>query len=189
MSGQPLGHTDAPVFLERFIHSEIYRAKPEVGAVVHSHSPAVLPFTVVASARLRPICHVCGFLANVGAPFDLADFAGPDSDLLVSAPSYGEALATHFGLSQVVLMRGHGFTVVGATLQEAVFRAVYTVRNSEIQRAAMALGEPKYLSDGEAAACDRTTRSQSSRAWDLWMNDLGSPESRVDGASGTQKIR
>ena len=56
---------DAPrPYLERFIHSEIYRARPDVRAVVHNRSPAVLPFGIVKSARLRPACHMCGFLGS-----------------------------------------------------------------------------------------------------------------------------
>src|SRR5580658_658894 len=130
------------LYLERFIHAEIYRARPDVGAVVHSHSPSVLPFSVVPSAPLRPISHMSGFL-NSGVPvFEIRDSAGNGSDLLISTPQLGRALAQTLGSRSVVLMRGHGSTVIGATLREAVFQAVYTEYNARVQREALALGEP-----------------------------------------------
>lgn len=159
-----------PLFLERFIHSEIYRRRPDVGAIVHSHSTAVLPFTVVPEAVVRPIFHMCGHLHGTPAPFDVADHAGPASNLLVRDADLGAALANHLGAATTVLMRGHGFTVVGETMPEATFRAVYTARNCEVQQAAMRLGAPIYLSEGEASACERTAAAQVGRAWDLWRN-------------------
>lgn len=159
------------LFLERFIHTEIYRARPDVGAIVHSHAPAVIPFSVVADVELRPICHICGFLAGTPRAFDLADHGGDGTDLLVSSPQLGGALAGQLGGASAVLMRGHGFTVTGRDIAEAVFRAVYTVRNCEIQSAAMALGVPRYLSSREAEACERTTAGQADRAWDLWTHE------------------
>src|SRR4029077_19020341 len=151
------------------IHAEIFRKRPDIGAVVHAHSRAVLPFTIVPSIRVRPACHVCGFLAGLTEPFDLAHHAGDGTDLLISNAEHGRMLARHLGSASVALMRGHGFTAVGSTIQEAVFRAVYTVHNCEIQRNAIGLGAPVYLTDAEAAACDRTTAGQANRAWDLWV--------------------
>ncbi len=168
--GESIGG-DGKLFLERFIHSGIYRARPEIGAVVHAHTAAVIPYSVVPEISVRPICHVCGFLAGTPDPFDLADHGGPETDLLISTRDYGDALASHLGSAAVVLMRGHGFTAVGRDLVEAVFRAIYTVRNCEIQSAALALGVPRFLTAGEAAACDRTTTAQATRAWNLWMRD------------------
>lgn len=165
----------ARLFLERFIHGEIYRRRADVHAVVHSHSTAVLPFTVVASAPVRPIHHMAGHLGGCPAPFDVADHAGPGSDLLIRDGALGCALATHLGEAAVVLMRGHGFTAVGADVPQATYRAVYTARNCEVQQAALALGEPRYLTDGEAVACDRASSGQVGRAWDLWRRDHACP--------------
>lgn len=173
LAAEPVSDPDARVFLERFIHSEIYLARPDVVAIVHSHAVAVVPFSAVPSVRLRPICHVCGFLAGVGQAFDIADHAGPSSDLLVRDAGLGSHLAAHLGEASVTLMRGHGFTCVGRSVEEAVFRAFYTVRNCEIQITAMGLGEPIYLTEGEMEACDETTAGQVGRAWGLWMCELG----------------
>ncbi len=177
LTGAPVSEPLARVFLERFIHSEIYRHRPDVQAVVHSHALAVLPFTVVPSVRLRPICHMCGYLHGTPAPFDIADHAGPATDLLIRSASLGAALARHLGDAAVALMRGHGFTVVGPGIPEVTYRAIYTARNCEVQLAALKLGDPIYLSHGEAAACDQAAMSQVDRAWNLWRRDHAAPAS------------
>jgi ribulose-5-phosphate 4-epimerase/fuculose-1-phosphate aldolase len=158
-------------FVERFIHSEIYSAYPNVHAIVHSHAPSVVPFTVSRATTVRPICHICGFLRNVGAPFEIADHAGPGTDMLVRDQRLGKALAQHLGDGAIALMRGHGFTTTGASIAQAVFRAVYTSVNCQLQQAAIALGDPRYLSDEEAAACEQSTDPQVGRAWELWVEE------------------
>ena len=174
LDGAAVAAPEARLFLERFIHGEIYRRRPDVHAVVHSHSPAVLPFTVVASAPVRPIFHMAGHLQGAPAPFEVADHAGPASNLLIRDGDLGSALAQHLGQAAVVLMRGHGFTAVGADFSESTYSAFYTARNCEVQQAAMALGEPRYLTEGEAIACDEAARGQVGRAWDLWRRDYAS---------------
>jgi HCOMODA/2-hydroxy-3-carboxy-muconic semialdehyde decarboxylase len=143
-------------------------------AVVHSHALAVLPFTVVSSVPLRPVCHVCGFLRSLKAPFDVAAVAGEGTDLLISSAALGRALADHLGEAKVALMRGHGFITVGGSIQEAVFNAVYTQVNARIQQEALRLGTPRYLTDSEAQACEATTLTQVGRAWDLWVKEYAS---------------
>jgi ribulose-5-phosphate 4-epimerase/fuculose-1-phosphate aldolase len=156
------------VYLERFIHSEIYRARPDVAAVVHSHSAAVVPFSVV-STRLRPVCHMCGFLGAGTPVFEIRDVAGRASDLLVRDARLGAALAQSLGRSAAVLMRGHGSTVVGSSLRQAVFRAIYTEVGARLQAEAMRLGPVTYLTEEEAAATAETNDSQIDRAWLLWL--------------------
>ena len=108
-------------YLERFIHSEIYRARPDVMAVVHSHSPSVIPFAVTRN-RLRPVFHMAGFLGGGSAHFEIRDEAG-DTDMLIRSPQLGRALVRSLGDCSCVLMRGHGSTVVGTSLEQAVYRA------------------------------------------------------------------
>ena len=121
-------------------------------AVVHSHSPAVLPFTVSRKARLQPICHMSGFL-GAGAPlFEIRDAAGEGSDLLVRDDGLGGALAESLGSANFVLMRGHGSTTVAPSLKLVVYRAVYAEVNARIQAQALQLGEPVYLTPQEAVA-------------------------------------
>jgi ribulose-5-phosphate 4-epimerase/fuculose-1-phosphate aldolase len=157
------------VYLERFIHSEIYRTRPDVVSVVHSHSPAVVPFSVVSGTKLRPICHMCGFLGAAAPVFEIRDVAGPGSDLLIRDSRLGAALAQSLGQSAVILMRGHGSTVVGGTLRQAVFRAVYTEVGARLQSEAMRLGPVTYLTEEEGEATARTNDAQIDRTWLLWL--------------------
>ena len=170
LQGKLLGGGGQKVYLERFIHAAIYAARPDVHGVVHSHAKAVVPFTIVKSARLRPVCHMGGFLSGVIPNFEIRDHAGMGSNLLITGMELGDALAKTLGQSAVVLMRGHGSTATGASLQQAVFRAVYTQTNAEIQAAGMALGEVTYLTDAEALAADEANTGQISRAWDFWLS-------------------
>lgn len=171
LTGEPVGSPGARVFLERFIHAEIYRARPDVVAVAHSHAAAVVPFTVV-DAGLRPVAHTCGFLHGVGPAFDVAALRGDGTDLLIRDAELGRALSAHLGDAAVALMRGHGFTAVGQSVPEAVFRAIYTATNCTLQLAAVQLGRPRFLSGAEAAACEVTNRAQVGRSWDLWVSQL-----------------
>jgi len=164
------GDARAP-YLERFIHGEIYRARPDVAAVVHSHSPSVIPFGAVRRP-LRPLYHMSSFIGAASAIFEIRDVAG-DTDLLIRDRPLGAALARALGDSSVVLMRGHGSTVVGGSVEEAVFRAVYTEINARLQAQALTLGDPVFLSEGEAARATATNRSVLARAWDLWTQDAG----------------
>ena len=169
---------DAPrQYLERYIHSEIYKARPDVMSVVHNHSPAVLPFTVARGALLRPMCHMCGFLAGVGregpAVFEIRDHAGDASDLLIRDRALGAALATTLANDRVVLMRGHGCTVVGPSLRVAVYRAVYTELNAKLLQQSLALGEVTTLTAAEAEATRVTNEGQVDRPWGLWKQQAG----------------
>ena len=157
------------VYLERFIHSEIYRTRPDVVSVVHSHSPAVVPFSVVSGTKLRPICHMCGFLGAAAPVFEIRDVAGPGSDLLIRDARLGAALAQSLGQSAAILMRGHGSTVVGGTLRQAVFRAVYTEVCARLQSEAIRLGPVTYLTEEEGEATARTNDAQIDRTWLLWL--------------------
>src|SRR5262245_19205250 len=144
----PRGRTS---YLERFIHGEIYRARPDVQAVVHNHSPSVIPFGVTG-VPLRPLYHMSAFLGDVPPVFEIRSAAGGASDMLVRTPALGKALAQTLGPRAVALMRGHGCVVVGANLPQAVFRSVYTEMNARLQAQAMALGgNVTYLSPEEAS--------------------------------------
>jgi HCOMODA/2-hydroxy-3-carboxy-muconic semialdehyde decarboxylase len=172
-SGEALA-SDAPrQYLERYIHSEIYKVRPDVMAVVHNHSPAVLPFCIARSARLKPVCHMAGFLGGAAARdgpalFEIRDHAGAGSDLLIRNRALGAALARALGGSRVILMRGHGCTVVAESLRVAVFRAVYTEVNARLLLQALPLGEVQFLTPEEADATRTTNEGQVARPWDLW---------------------
>ncbi|WP_375001253.1 class II aldolase/adducin family protein [Aeromicrobium sp. CTD01-1L150] len=154
-------------YLERFIHSEIYRARPDVMAVVHSHSPSVIPFGV-CDVELRPVFHMAGFLADGVRRFEIRDEVGEGSDLLVRNGALGAALARTLADAPVALMRGHGSVAVAGSLELAVYRAIYTEKNAAIQCQAQAMGTVEYLTVGEGRAAAATNAGQVARAWDLW---------------------
>ena len=169
LDGNPIDAGGRTAYLERFIHSEIYRANPEVQAVVHSHSPAVIPFGVVA-LPLRPVFHLGGFL-GAGVPvFEIRDTGGPATDMLIRNPALGAALAATLGAAPVALMRGHGDVVVGRSVREAVFRAVYTEVNARLASEALRLGggEAVFLNEDEARMAAETNAAQIGRPWELW---------------------
>ncbi|MGQ3031262.1 MAG: class II aldolase/adducin family protein, partial [Ferrovibrionaceae bacterium] len=155
------------VYLERFIHGEIYRARPDVQAVVHSHAATVIPFGV-SQMPLRPIFHMAGFLRGPAPIFEIRDHAGEASDLLIRNRELGVALADSLGGNAVVLMRGHGATIVGNSLPQAVYRAIYTAVNAGLQSEALRLGEVTFLTEGEADAAAASNDGQLMRAWNLW---------------------
>ena len=171
LDGTALDADGRRVYLERFIHSEIYRARPDVQAVVHSHSPSVIPFGVTHQP-LRPVFHMSGFLGQGTALFDIRDGAG-DTDMLISSGQLGKALAAALGARSTVLMRGHGSTVVGSSIEQAIYRAIYAEVNAKLQMQAMGLGEVTYLSEQEAAKAMATNDTQLARVWELWSKRIG----------------
>ncbi len=155
------------LFLERFIHAAVYRARPDVGAVVHSHSPSVIPFSV-SQVPLQAIYHNSAFLAQGVPVFDIRKNFGM-TNMLVSNGEIGKALAATLGDRPVVLMRGHGNVVVGPSVQLAVFRAVYTEVNARLQTQAVALGGPiNFLQAGEGQKADKINEQVVGRPWELW---------------------
>ena len=160
-------------FLERFIHSEIYRARPDVMSVVHSHSPSVVPFGLVR-IKLQAMFHNAAFLAEGVPVFDIRDQFGA-TDMLVSDADKGQALAESLGPKHVALMRAHGSVACGPSLQTAVFRAVYTEVNARIQHwaTALAAGEPlAALDEEEGLRADAVNQGAGLRAWDLWRTQV-----------------
>lgn len=150
-------------YSERFIHGEMYRAHPEVMSVVHGHTAAVLPFTVT-KAPLKALIHVAYFLGTEPAPvFEIRNTDGDDNRMLVNTIKSGAALAQTLGNRRVVLMRGHGMTVVGTSIREAVFEAIYTKANAEIETTALKMGEPVFLNRFEVTRTERI-----SRQWQEW---------------------
>jgi ribulose-5-phosphate 4-epimerase/fuculose-1-phosphate aldolase len=172
LDGQAISPTSQRPYLERFIHGEIFRERPDVMAVVHSHSPSVIPFGVT-QISLRPIFHMAGFLGAGSALFEIHDHAG-DSDMLIREPYLGAALAKSLGQHSCVLMRGHGSTVVGISLYQVIYRAIYAEVNAKLQLQAMGLGDVKYLNETEAQLASDVNDGQIQRSWNLWKGRIGS---------------
>jgi HCOMODA/2-hydroxy-3-carboxy-muconic semialdehyde decarboxylase len=166
LDSNPVDRRDRSMFIERFIHGEIYKARRDVNAVIHTHSPGVIPFGVTA-VPMRPIMHTGSFL-YVGVPvWDIRD-AGGVTDMLVRNGALGRSLAEKLGDKPVALMRGHGDVVVGPTVQRAVTRAIYTEVNARLQAAAIGLGGLINFISPEEGAMRESAPDNDSRAWDLW---------------------
>jgi ribulose-5-phosphate 4-epimerase/fuculose-1-phosphate aldolase len=174
MDGEQIDKRDKrPVYSERFIHSEIYNARPDVNAVVHSHSPTVVPFTVT-NVPLKPIRGA--FLYPEVPVYDTRDTAGW-TNLLISNRELGRALAEKLGKNSVVLLRGHGDAVVGPTVRIAIYRAIYTEANAKLLVQAKLLGGPiNYLAPEEAAIMEGDQSRirpghGHDRTWEMWAAD------------------
>jgi ribulose-5-phosphate 4-epimerase/fuculose-1-phosphate aldolase len=167
---EPLAGDARKGFIERYIHGEIYRTRPDVMAVVHSHSPSVIPFGVTKT-RLRPVYHMGSFLGS-GAPVWDIRKVREDNDVLVRDRPLGSALAQALGGCTCVLMRGHGMTVVGDSVQEVVFRAIYTEMNARLQLQAEGLEGPiQFLSETEGKRSSAANRGTLERPWELWKRN------------------
>jgi len=164
---EPLPGDKRKGFIERYIHGEIYRARPEVMAIVHSHSASVIPFGATRT-RLRPIYHMGSFLWSGAPVFDIRKVR-EENDLLIRDRPLGQALAGSLGKCNCVLMRGHGMTVIGDGVPEAVFRAIYTEMNARMQLQATQLEGPiEFLSDEEGRRSSAANRGTLERPWELW---------------------
>jgi HCOMODA/2-hydroxy-3-carboxy-muconic semialdehyde decarboxylase len=172
---KPLDQRDRSIYSERFIHSEIYKARPDVNAVLHSHSPTVIPFSV-SQVPLRPILNSAGFLAPNVPVFEMRRVAGSGS-LLITDGMRGKALAETLGDRPVALMRGHGNVVVGPTVQRVVARAIYTEVNARLLIQAITLGGPLVYIDAEEGKAGEGNRDRNEaghatdRIWQLWVEE------------------
>jgi ribulose-5-phosphate 4-epimerase/fuculose-1-phosphate aldolase len=173
LDGNPIGAwAHFTHFLERFIHAEVYRARDDVKAVVHTHSPAVIPFGVTKTP-LKPMYHMSAFLAPGVPVFEIREAAGGMTNMLVGNAKLGKALAGTLGDKNVVLMRGHGNVLVAASLPMAVFRAVYTETNARLQMQAIGIGGPINFLEKEEGEKAMTVLDQiHTRAWDLWKRKV-----------------
>lgn len=169
-NGEPVDARGRNAYLERYIHAAIYRVRPDVKAIVHSHSPEVIPFGVTG-APLRPLYHMSAFLGTGAPVFDIREGAGA-TDMLIRDNKLGDALAKSLGNSTIVLMRGHGFVAVGNSIPRVVLYSIYTPINARLQAEAMKLGTVTYLTPEEAVKAAVATDAAVGRAWDLWKSQV-----------------
>jgi ribulose-5-phosphate 4-epimerase/fuculose-1-phosphate aldolase len=173
LDGELIRPDERPVYSERFIHSEVYKARPDINAVVHSHSPTVVPFSVT-QVPLRPI-RAAFFYPEVPV-FDTRASAGW-TNLLISNRALGAALAQTLGKNSVALMRGHGNVVVAPSVRVVVYRAIYTEANAKLLLQAKMLGGPiTYLAPEEAALMEKEQSRHrpghgSDRTWEMWRQE------------------
>ena len=177
LDSNPIGGDTRAMYSERFIHGEIYRLRPDVQAVVHNHSPNVVPFTVQKKKKMVPIMHMCAPIGNDIPTWDISHKFGV-TNLLVTSVDMGRDLAGCLGNRTVSLMRGHGSVVVGKSLREVVFTSVYMEINAEMLLKAYQLGEGEIepLSDGEVKANSGARAGFTlERGWENWCRLTGRP--------------
>ena len=175
LDSKPLDDQGRESVGERFIHGEIYKARPEVMAVVHNHSPSVIPFSVTG-VPMKPIFHMSAFVGEGMPVFEIRDVE-KGTDLLVKTPKLGAALAKTLSNKPASLMRGHGAVVVGEHLPRAVGRSIYLEQSAQLQMQAMLLSKDiTYLDKAEVRAA--SPLQDYKRAWPLWrdkaLKDLAS---------------
>ena len=131
LDSNPLDAGDRLSVRERYIHGEIFKARPDVMCVVHNHSPSVIPFSTTRE-MLKPIFHMSAFVGQGVPNFEIRD-AQKGTDLLVKTAYLGAALAKTLGGHPAALMRGHGCVTVGETIARAVGRSIYLESNARMQ--------------------------------------------------------
>jgi ribulose-5-phosphate 4-epimerase/fuculose-1-phosphate aldolase len=179
LDSEPLKPPTARLYSERVIHGEIFKARPEVMAVCHHHAPSILPFCV-SGAVMKPINHLGATMGLKIPVWDSRDEFG-NTNLLVAKPEEGASLARALGPNWTVLMRRHGATVAGKTLEELTFRTVYTARNAAMQIQAHALGFVSPLNAAETALAGEYNLRPGpvARAWEYWSVRLDKAEGTV----------
>jgi ribulose-5-phosphate 4-epimerase/fuculose-1-phosphate aldolase len=177
LDGEPVDGGKRQSYSERFIHGEIYRVRSDVNAVVHSHSPGVIPFGLT-DVPMRPVIHTASFM-HAGVPvFDTKNVPEATTPL-VNNPAVGRALAAELRDRDIILMRGHGDTVVGPELRVTVARAIYAEVNARLLMQTLALGRPiAYMQEDESRTMQLTlnagrgTSHGTDRVWQLWLDEV-----------------
>ena len=173
LDNNPMNDRGRNLYTERFLHGEIYKARPDVVAICHCHAPPVMPFGVT-DIPLKPMYHRAAFIA-LGVPvFEIRDAAGM-TDLLIRNAALGRALAESIADKPAVLMRGHGATVVGPTLPRLVARSIFLALNATLQMQATLLtrgGAINFLDPEEARLIEAREGYGLGRAWEAWKRKV-----------------
>jgi HCOMODA/2-hydroxy-3-carboxy-muconic semialdehyde decarboxylase len=169
----PVDQRGRVMYGERAIHGAIFQARPDVGSVVHNHAHEVIPYSVTKTP-MRQVIHTAGGMGAHVPVWDMREDFG-DTDMLVRNLDQGRSLARTLGSNAAVLMRGHGCSVVGKTVRDAVRIAVYLMVNAKLQTESMRLGEVTFLSEGEISATAEMSASPlaSDRIWEYWTRRSG----------------
>ncbi len=166
LDNRPIRPGENRLFFERVIHGQVYKARPDVMAVVHNHSPSLVPFCN-SDTKLRPMVGNAAFLGEGAPVFDIRT-VDDDGDLNVCTVLQASALAQALGAHWLVLLRGHGAVVVGETVHQCVRHAIYAERNARQQIEATILGPVRFLTASEIDYARRMKPKDPDRAWRLW---------------------
>lgn len=165
LDGRQVGGASGQAYSERFIHARVYKARPDVNAVVHAHTPSLTAFSV-SGVALRPVM-LGGVFAADGVPIQVT---GPAGEAIVDAAG-GDDLAQTLGDKGVVLMRGHGAVIVGPSIQSVVGRSVGLDANARMLITILSMGgKPDYLTPPPGAA---KNPGDYAREWSWWTSRQG----------------
>jgi len=169
----PIDQRGRAIYGERPIHGAIFEARPDVNSVVHNHAHEIIPYSV-SRTPIRQIIHTAGGIGSHVPVWDIRHDFG-HTDMLARTMDQGRSLAKALGANTAILMRGHGATVAGKTVRDAVRLAVYLMVNAKLQTESMRHGEVTFLSEGEieatAAMCESPLASD--RIWEYWARRSG----------------
>jgi ribulose-5-phosphate 4-epimerase/fuculose-1-phosphate aldolase len=174
LDGNVVRNDDRPPYLERFIHGSIFKVRPDIVSVVHSHQEDVVPYSI-SSIPLVPVWHQACSMGSHVPVWDIHDQFG-DTNLLVTNEAQGDDLAKTLGRDNVALMRGHGFAAAGNHLQEAVSMSIYLPKNARILTTATLLGgtvKPTTPKEAELAGVVRPEHPAFQRGWEYWLKRAG----------------
>jgi ribulose-5-phosphate 4-epimerase/fuculose-1-phosphate aldolase len=166
LDNNPVRASETRLFFERIIHGEIYKARPDVMAVVHNHSPSLIPFAN-SDTRLRPMVGSAAFLGEGAPVFDIRS-VDDDGDLNICTPAQARGLTQALGQHCLVLLRGHGAVLAGDTIRQVVRRAIIAETNARQQIQATMLGAVQFLTASEIAFASGSKPKDPDRAWQLW---------------------
>jgi HCOMODA/2-hydroxy-3-carboxy-muconic semialdehyde decarboxylase len=166
LDNNPVRPGETRLFFERVIHGEIYKARPDVMAVLHNHSPSLIPFCN-SDTRLRPMVGSAAFLGEGAPVFDIRA-VDDEGDLNVCTPAQAQGLAQALGRHGLVLLRGHGAVLAGDSIRQVVRRAIIAESNAKQQIQATVLGPVHFLTASEIEYAKRMKPKDPDRAWRLW---------------------
>jgi ribulose-5-phosphate 4-epimerase/fuculose-1-phosphate aldolase len=166
LDNNPVRLGETRLFFERVIHGEIYKARPDVMAVLHNHSPSLIPFCN-SDTRLRPMVGSAAFLGEGAPVFDIRT-VDDDGDLNICTLAQGQGLARALGAHCLVLLRGHGAVLAGDSVRQVVRRAIIAESNAKQQIQATTLGPIHFLTASEIDYARRQQPKDPDRAWRLW---------------------
>lgn len=174
LDSNPLNQAGRPLYSERPIHGSIYQTRPDVMAICHSHAYSIVPFTVT-DTPIKPIWVMAGGIGADIPNWDIRDYFGRGTNMLVTNNEKGASLARMLGSNSCCLMRGHGAVIATADLRLTVLVSISLMLNAQMLLQAKALGNVKYLTSEEIAGLtsvltgDRTL----GRAWQYWARRVG----------------
>ena len=166
LDNNPVDGGDHKLFFERVIHGEVYKTRPDAMAVVHDHSPSLIPFCN-SDTKLRPMVGNAAFLGDGAPVFDIRT-VNDEGDLNICTVAQARGLAQALGTHALVLLRGHGSVAVGDSVRQCVRRAIIAETNARQQLQATMLGRVKFLTASEIEFAKRTPPKDPDRAWQLW---------------------